>query len=145
MFRRLVCAMFVSAVAVSGAVAQGELWVNIENEKGTAVLGFRPMEEPYAPGVHYRVFEWFLTPDVVDKSGRVLSALKFYGWKVGTTTTVVVLADVPVEGAKNQLYPEKSPELRTVELARYELVPGAVRKIDVLGTSLSRTIRMTTQ
>ena len=55
------------------------------------------------------MFEWFLTLDVVDKSGRVLSALMFYGWKVGTTTTVVVLAEVPVEGAPNQVYPERQP------------------------------------
>ena len=43
MFRRLFCAMFVSAVAASGAVAQGEPWINVEDEKGIAVMGFRTM------------------------------------------------------------------------------------------------------
>jgi len=145
MLRLLSCALVVSTMWVSPAGSQGDLWVDVEDENGVAVLGFRPMEEPYAPGVRSRVFEWLATPDVVDKSGRVISALKFYGWTAATMTTVVVLAEVPVEGAKNQRYPDKSPDLKTVELTRYQLAPGTVQKIDIFGAKLSRTLRMTTR
>ena len=145
MFRVLLCALIVSATAGSGATRQAEPWVNVETETGQVMLGFLPMDEPYAPGVMHRVAEVFKTPDVVDKSGRVISALKFYGWKVGDKTTVVVLVDVPVEGVANRLYPYESPQLRTVELSRYTLGAGAVQKIEALGTSLTRTLRMTTR
>ncbi|HEX5217414.1 MAG TPA: hypothetical protein VFV98_18265 [Vicinamibacterales bacterium] len=144
MFRLLLSALVVSA-AMSASTPHGDLWVNVENEKGTAVLGFLPRDKPYGPGVLYAVFEWFDTPAVIDRSGRVISALKFYGWKDGAMTSVVALADVAVEGAKNQVYPYKSPELRTVELARYQLGAGAVQKVDVFSTAFVRTLRMTTR
>jgi hypothetical protein len=143
MFRLVLCALIVSATAVSGATRQAKPWVNVETGKGEVILGFLPRTEPYAPGVPHAIAEYFTTPDVVDKSGRVISALKFYGWSVGATTNVVVLADVPVEGAQNQNYPKGSPQLKTVELSRHALDAGAVQQVQELGKSLTRSLRLT--
>jgi hypothetical protein len=145
MFRLLLSALIVSVTAVSGPTGQVKPWVNVENEKGEIILGFLPREEPYAPGVLHAVRELFEAPKVVDKSGRVISSLRYYGWKAGATTHVVVLADVPVEGAQNQIYPKDSPQLKTVELSRHALDAGAVQQVQELGKSLTRSLRLTTR
>ena len=145
MFRLVLCAVVVSATAISGASRQAQPWVNVETGKGEVILGFLPRTEPYAPGVLHAVAEYFTTPHVVDKSGRVISALKFYGWSVGATTNVVVLADVPVEGAQNQIYPQGSRQLKTVELSRHALDGGTVQQVQALGKSLTRSLRLTTR
>ena len=144
MLRLLLCALIVFSTAASGAAQQGDPWVVVENENGKEFLGFLVMEEPYAPGVMHRVFEGFDAPGIVDATGRVISGLKYYGWKDGTTTRVVVLAAVAVDGAPNQYYPLESSQLKVVELLRYALAPGATQKVEI-GKNLVRTLRMTTR
>ena len=143
MFRFLLCTLVVSATALSGAVPQGQPWIDVEDAKGSAVMGFAARDKPFDANVSPAVDEWFNASNVVDKSGRVVSALLYYGWKAGATTTVIVLGEVPVEGAPNQVFPEGSRQLKRIELARYQLGAGAAQKVDVLGTSLVRTLRVT--
>src|SRR5262245_47214404 len=122
--KRLLVLVIGLALSGTGSLrAQRDVWVTVLNARGLPVMGFAPGTEPYKSDVRPQVLEHLDgSKPVRDPQRRVVSAFGFYGWRDGANVRIVVLSQVPAEGADNRFYAShEQSSLRFQEFAHYML------------------------
>lgn len=130
--RWFIVAGLVLILASTITTAQQQLWVRVHDANGRDVMGFAVRSKPYRPGALPRAGEHFTADQGArDRRGRVVSGIAFYGWAEGSSVRVVLLVEVPVDGAANRFYSRgDTSNLKLEEFGTYTLKVGESRKLD---------------